>query len=169
MNKKILKEVLSYALIIVLVLLFRIFLYSPIIVKEASMNPTLYDGDIMILNKIGYRINGIDRFDVIVFNYGGEELIKRVIGLPGDYVEYKDNKLYINGKYIEEKFDKEDTNDFILEAIGYSIIPEGKYFVLGDNRPISKDSRMIGLIDKKDILGYTNVVIFPFNDIKKVN
>lgn len=132
------------------------------------MVPTLNDGDIMILDKIGYRINGLDRFDIVVVDYDGERIIKRVIGLPNDYVEYKDNKLYINGEYIEEDYERKDTSDFILEMIGETVIPEGKYLVLGDNRPISKDSRIIGLVDEKDIKGYTSIVLFPFNKIGKV-
>lgn len=132
------------------------------------MVPTLNDGDIMILDKIGYKINGLNRFDIVVVNYNGERIIKRVIGLPNDYVEYKDNKLYINGEYIEEDYERKDTSDFILEMIGENVIPEGKYLVLGDNRPISKDSRIIGLVDEKDIKGYTSIVLFPFNKIGKV-
>lgn len=132
------------------------------------MVPTLKDGDIMILDKIGYRINGLDRFDIVVVDYDGERIIKRVIGLPNDYVEYIDNKLYINGEYIEEEYERKDTNDFMLEMIGETVIPEGKYLVLGDNRPISKDSRIIGLVDEKDIKGYTSIVLFPFNRIGKV-
>lgn len=132
------------------------------------MVPTLKDGDIMILDKIGYRINGLDRFDIVVVDYDGERIIKRVIGLPNDHVEYIDNKLYINGEYIEEEYERKDTNDFMLEMIGENVIPEGKYLVLGDNRPISKDSRIIGLIDEKDIKGYTSIILFPFNRIGKV-
>ena len=132
------------------------------------MVPTLKDGDIMILDKIGYRINGLDRFDIVIVDYEGERIIKRVIGLPNDYVEYIDNKLYINGEYIEEEYERKDTNDFMLEMIGENVIPEGKYLVLGDNRPISKDSRIIGLIDEKDIKGYTSIILFPFNRIGKV-
>lgn len=167
-NKKILKEILYYAIIIIVVLLFRTFLYSPIVVRESSMQPTLYDGELMILDKIGYRVNGLKRFDIVVFKYENELLIKRVIGMPGDYVEYKDNKLYINGKYIKENYTREDMNDFILEVVGCSKIPDDKYLVLGDNRPISKDSRSFGLVDEKDIKGYTNIVLFPFKNIKKV-
>lgn len=167
MKNKLFKEILSYIAIIAFVLLFRHFLYTPIVVRETSMKPTLYDGDVMILDKIGYRINGLSRFDIVVFNYEKDKLIKRVIGLPGDTVEYRDNKLYINDKLVEENYTREDTEDFILEVIGYSVIPKDKYLVMGDNRPVSKDSRMIGLIDKKDILGYTSIVIFPFKDIKK--
>ena len=132
------------------------------------MVPTLNDGDIMILDKIGYKINGLDRFDIVVVDYKGEKIIKRVIGLPGDHIEYKDNKLYINGKLVEEEYKRKETSDFILELLGENTIPKDKYLVLGDNRPISKDSRIIGLIDKKDIEGYTSLVLFPFNKFGKV-
>ena len=132
------------------------------------MVPTLLDGDIMILNKIGYTLNGVDRFDIVVVNYNGEKIIKRVIGLPGDYVEYKDDKLYINDKYIEEDYERKETSDFILEMLGESKIPDGKYLVLGDNRPISKDSRIIGLVDEKDIEGYAGFVFFPFDRFGEV-
>ena len=87
MKNNILKECLQYFLIIIFVLLFRTFLYSPIRVTGDSMVPTLLDGDIMILDKIGYRINGLKRFDIVVIKYNNEKIIKRVIGLPGDYIE----------------------------------------------------------------------------------
>ena len=99
MNKRI-KDIMDYVIIIIVVLLFRTYLFSPIRVSGTSMVPTLKDGDIMILNKIGYKIKGLDRFDIVVINYEKEKIIKRVIGLPGDYVEYKDNKLYINNELI---------------------------------------------------------------------
>ena len=168
MNKRI-KDIIEYAVIIIAVLLFRQFLYSPIRVSGDSMVPTLEHGDIMILDKIGYRINGLKRFDIVVINHEKTKIIKRVIGLPGDYVEYKDDKLYINGEFVEEKYDRKQTSDFILEFLGENTIPKDKYLVLGDNRPISKDSRSIGLIDKKDIEGYTSLVLFPFSKMGKVN
>lgn len=164
MNKR-MKNIIDYIAIIVAVLLIRAFLVSPIRVTGNSMVPTLNNGDIMVLNKIGYRMNGLNRFDIVVINYDNEKIIKRVIGLPGEYVEYKDNKLYINGTYIKEEYERKDTDDFKLESLNEKKIPDDKYLVLGDNRPISKDSRIIGLIDKKDILGYTSIVIYPFNRI----
>lgn len=167
-TKKIIKEISEYVIIIAAVLLFRTFLYSPIRVTGDSMVPTLKDGDIMILDKIGYKINGLDRFDIVVINYNNERLIKRVIGLPGETIEYKEDKLYVDEKLVDEDYTREDTTDFKLEDLNYSIIPKDKYLVLGDNRGISKDSRIIGLIDKDDILGYTSIIIFPFSDIKKV-
>lgn len=132
------------------------------------MVPTLLDGDIMILDKIGYRINGLKRFDIVVIKYNNEKIIKRVIGLPGDYIEYKDNILYVNGKEIKEEYKRDITNNFSLKDLGYKKIPENKYLVLGDNRSISKDSRIIGLIDKEDIEGYTGIIVFPFKRIGNV-
>ena len=168
MNKRI-KDILEYAIIIIAVILFRTFLYSPIRVSGASMVPTLNNGDIMILDKIGYRTKGLDRFDIVVIKYEKEKIIKRVIGLPGDYIQYENDKLYVNGEYVDEPFDRKEMDDFTLEDLGENIIPEGKYLVLGDNRPVSKDSRIIGLVDKKDIEGYTSIIIFPFKRIKIVN
>ena len=132
------------------------------------MVPTLLEGDIMILDKIGYRINGLKRFDIVVIKYNNEKIIKRVIGLPGDYIEYKDNILYVNGKEIKEEYKRDITNNFSLKDLGYEKIPENKYLVLGDNRSISKDSRIIGLIDKEDIEGYTGIIVFPFKRIGNV-
>ena len=160
MNKRI-KDIIEYIIIIIVVLLFRKFMFSPIRVTGNSMVPTLRDGDIMILNKIGYSIKGLNRFDIVVINNDNEKIIKRVIGLPGEHVEYSDNKLYINSKLVEEPYERKDMEDFVLEELGENKIPEGKYLVLGDNRPISKDSRIIGLID-----GYTSIVVFPFKRIK---
>ena len=86
------------------------------------MVPTLLDGDIMILDKIGYRINGLKRFDIVVIKYNNEKIIKRVIGLPGDYIEYKDNILYVNGKEIKEEYKRDITNNFSLKDLGYEKI-----------------------------------------------
>ena len=153
------KEILSYIIIIVVVLLIKHYVITPIKVNGNSMNNTLKNKYIMILDKISYRFQEIERFDIVVIKKGNDYLIKRVIGMPGETVEYKNNKLYINGKNIDEKFIHEKTNDFIMEEK----IPDDCYFVVGDNRPVSNDSRYIGVINKKDILGKTSLVIFPFS------
>ncbi len=153
------KEILSYIIIIVVVLLIKTYIATPVKVNGNSMNNTLKDNDIMILDKITYRFQEIERFDIVVLKNGDDYLIKRVIGLPGETVEYKNNKLYINGKNVDEKFIHEKTDDFVMNEK----IPDDCYFVVGDNRPISKDSRYIGVINKKDILGKTSLVIFPFS------
>ena len=162
MNKK-KKEIIEYIVLIVVILLIRTYLFVPIMVSGNSMVPTLNNGDVMILNKFNYLVNDIKRFDIVVVDYENEYIIKRVIGLPGDYVEYKNDILYVNGKKIEEEYDREYTEDFNLNDLSIEKIPNNYYLVLGDNRPISKDSRKIGLIDKKNIKGSTNFILFPFS------
>ena len=137
---------------------------TPVIVNGSSMEPTLKDNQLLILKKYDKKY---ERYDIVVFNYDKEKLIKRVIGLPGEYVEYKDSTLYIDGKKVNDEFAR-NTNDFILEELGNIIIPEGKYLVMGDNRYNSSDSRSIGLIDSKDLLGTTNFRLFPFNSFGKI-
>lgn len=160
MNKKV-KEILSYVIVVIIVLLIKQFIITPIKVNGTSMNDTLYNKDIMILDKISYRFKSIKRFDIVVVKKNQEYLIKRVIGLPGDKVEYKDNKLYINDEEIEENFKHKETTDYLLE----DTIPDGYYFVVGDNRGDSLDSRIIGLIKEDEIIGKTSLVIFPFKRI----
>ena len=159
--KKFLKEYVPYIVIIILVLLFKRYVYSPIRVNGDSMYDTLKDKDIMILDIIGYRFSDIKRFDIVVVNGKKEYLIKRVIGLPGEEIEYKDNKLYVNGKLVKDKYGKKPTKDFKVK------VPKGHYYVLGDNRTNSLDSRYFGSFKKKDILGKTNFTVFPFNRFGK--
>ena len=162
MNKK-KKEIIEYIVLIVVILLIRTYLFVPIMVSGNSMVPTLNNGDVMILNKFSYLVNDIKRFDIVVVDYENEYIIKRVIGLPGDYIEYKNDILYVNSKKVEENYNREFTDDFDLNDLNKEIIPNNYYLVLGDNRPISKDSRKIGLIDKKNIKGSTNFILFPFS------
>ena len=159
MNNKVIKEIIEYVAIIVIVIIIRSFVMTPIKVQQKSMSPNLFPNDIMILNKIGYYLNGIKRFDVVVIKHNDDYLIKRVIGLPGETVEYKENKLIINGKPVEENFIDVETIDFKLEEK----IPKQKYFLVGDNRNNSIDSRIFGFVDKKDIIGKTNFILYPFN------
>ncbi|HIU23048.1 MAG TPA: signal peptidase I [Candidatus Fimihabitans intestinipullorum] len=156
MEMKLFKELLPYIMIVVVVVAIRAFIATPVRVDGASMNPTLEDGEILILKKYD---RSLERFDIVVLDYNGEKLVKRVIGLPGEKIAYKDNKLYVDGKRVKEPFEHEVTDDFELEEQ----IPEGYYFVLGDNRINSTDSRMIGAISKEQIQGTTNFSIFPFD------
>lgn len=162
--KNIIKELLPYVLILGGVILIRTFIVTPVIVSGDSMKPNLHNGDLLLERKIGYNSTNIKRFDIVVIKEGKEEIIKRIIGLSGEHISYKNNKLYVNDKVLEENFDFRKTNDFNLEEIcSCNSIPKGKYLVLGDNRPISKDSRMIGLIDEKDILGKAVYRIWPIS------
>lgn len=160
--KKILKDIIPYIVIIVTVVLIRSFLVTPVRVAGYSMYPTFDDGQILILNKTKKEYK---RFNVVVVNYNGEKLIKRVIGLPGEHIQYKNNKLYVNGKYVKEPFLNSDvkTNDFdIIDLMITSFIPKDSYLVLGDNRENSTDSRVFGFVKKDEILGTTVFSIFPF-------
>lgn len=161
--KEIFKEIRVYLLIIVIALLVKTFLVAPIRVNGESMMGTLHDKDIMILDKISYRFSPIKRFDIVVVKYKDEYLIKRVIGLPGEKVEYKNNKLYVNGKLLKENFSHMKTDDFKLDSIGNSKVPKNQYLVLGDNRVNSLDSRIIGFIKRSQISGKTSFTILPFN------
>jgi len=164
----------------VIAVVIRYVLFTPIVVDGESMMPTLNDGDRMIVNKIGYKIGGPDRFDIVVFHAPeGKDYIKRVIGLPGDTIEYKDDQLYINGKAYDEPYlDKYKseltegtlTQDFTLQELDPSldVIPEGYVFVMGDNRRYSKDSRHIGIISEDKIIGTTSVVFWPLNEMQIV-
>ncbi len=155
--KSIIKEYGLYVITIILVLLVKKFVVSPIKVNGTSMMTTLHDGDIMILNIIGYRFDEINRFDIVVVDEGNEYLIKRVIGLPGEEIEYKDNQLYINGKKVKENYGSQVTEDFKVK------VKKNSYFVLGDNRTNSLDSRHFGAFKKDRIIGKTSLIIFPFN------
>ena len=148
------------------------FLGRPFTVSGASMYPTLHNGDRMVLSKVG----DIHRFDVVILKAPDEnvEYIKRVIGMPGDTIEMKNGVLYINGKKVDQPFINTEAlakqtvfiDDFTLESLtGESKVPEGKYFVLGDNRGVSKDSRMIGFIDRSAIEGKAVFTIWPFGRI----
>ena len=162
--KNIIKEVLPYILILGVVILIRSFIITPVIVSGNSMKPNLHNGEVLLEKKIGYNSSSIKRFDIVVIKTGNEEIIKRIIGMPGEHISYKNNKLYINDKIVKETFNFRNTEDFNLEEIcNCTSIPEGKYLVLGDNRPISKDSRTIGLIDEKDILGKAVYRIWPIS------
>lgn len=156
--KRILKEYIPYFIIIILVIVIKLYVITPIRVNGPSMNDTLHDKDIMILDEISYRFSSVERFDIVVVKYKDEFIIKRVIGLPGEVVSCKDNKIYINGKVIEEDFSHEYTADF-----NEVLVTEDNYFVLGDNRINSTDSRIIGLVSRKDIKGKTSLTILPFS------
>ena len=163
MNKA-LKEILSYVFIIIIVLLIKWFIATPINVVGESMIPTLKDGDMMLLDEISYRFSDIKRFDIVVAGTKDELIIKRVIGLPGEKVKCKNGDIYINNKKLRENYDHAYTEDFDEIKIG-----KNNYFVLGDNRVNSMDSREYGTFDKKKIRGKTHIILFPFSRFGNIN
>lgn len=171
-KSEIVSWVKSIALALVIAFVCRAFLFTPSLVQGESMMPTLENNERMVVNKIGYSLQGVDRFNIIVFHGNeGHDLVKRVIGLPGDTIEYKHDVLYVNGKPVAEPYLDEYkkqlsggqlTPDFTLEEItGKKTVPEGYVFVLGDNRQVSKDSRAFGFVSEKQIVGKGSVVFWP--------
>lgn len=154
MKEKI-KEISPYVLIVVVIVVIRIFIATPVKVDGDSMYNTLNDNDIVLLSKL----SSIDRFDIIVLkeNDNNATIIKRVIGMPGDKVKMRNNKIYINNKIIEDEYAYGETSDYDEITLG-----DDEYFVLGDNRLISKDSRYFGAIKKSDIKGKAVFRLFPF-------
>jgi len=157
---------LKYIVTIIIVLFVVLYVVSITQVVGDSMNPTLKDGEVLILNKFKYRFSEVKREDIVSLKYADTKyLIKRVIGLPGEKIEIIDSKLLVNGKEYEEDylFDELRYKDFSVKDLGYDEIPEGMYLVLGDNRVNSLDSRKIGLVKKDDIIGKISVRVWPLN------
>ncbi len=167
--KSIIIELLVYlAIIYVCVYLIPTYVIQRTIVDGPSMENTLHDGENLLVEKISYRLGNLERFDVIVFYPYGREFkeyyVKRVIGLPGETIQIKENKIYINGEELKEEYGK---NDLSYEGIAWDAITigEDEIFVLGDNREVSLDSRYeeVGLVSLDDIGGKVLLRIWPFN------
>lgn len=153
------KSLIPYVVIFVVVVLIRTFLITPIVVSGPSMQPTLKGGELMILNKLG----DFERFDVVVVDIGYEEIIKRIIAMPGETIACENGIIYVNGKMQEDKYGSGVTFDF--EKI---TLAEDEYFVMGDNRQDSKDSRHIGPVKSEAIKGTTSLVLFPFSSFGNI-
>ncbi len=162
--KKFWNAIKDYVYIVIVVVLIRTFLVTPALVDGDSMNDNLYNNDLVIINKLVYRISDIKRFDIVVVknDFDKDKIIKRVIALPNETLIYRNNKLYIDGKEIKTDIKFKDTEDFEYTT------KDGEYFVLGDNRPNSKDSRYLGPFKKDKILGRVLIRLFPFNKIGKI-
>ena len=151
-------EILIGAAIISLILVN--FILKPYKVNGTSMHPTLKDGDFGYSFIITKKL-GINRFDTVVIEVNTTDveklLVKRVIGMPNETVEIKNNKLFINGEYIEQTFIKPDVYTEDL----YYVLGEDEYYCLGDNRPVSRDSRYYGPFLEKDIISTHLLVLWP--------
>ena len=155
--------------VLILTLLIVKYVGQRTVVIGQSMERTLFDGDNLIVDKISYRFRDPKRFEVVVFPYAYEEktyFIKRVIGLPGERVRIEDGTIYINGSPLNENYGAEVIKKPGLAAEEIQL-GEDEYFVMGDNRNNSKDSRdpSVGNIHKKDLIGRAWLRLFPFDKI----
>ncbi|MFD1018162.1 signal peptidase I [Thalassobacillus hwangdonensis] len=179
MSKAWLEWLKAFAIAAILAIIVRVILFAPVVVEGPSMLPSLHDGDHLIVSKLNYSIGEPDRYDVVVFHATQrKDYIKRVIGLPGEHVEMKDDQLIIDGEKVDEPYldDRKAamnenqimTQDFTIEELpgGYKEVPEDHVLVLGDNRNNSTDSRMLGVVPVDTIVGEAIMTYWPLDRIR---
>lgn len=173
-KKSVFLEYAIYLLILVFVLVLAPnYLVEKYLVDGTSMENSLHDGEQVLIEKVSRYFKGPERFDIVVFtkNHGTytKTYIKRVIGLPGETVQIMDNRIFINGEELSEEFGKDP-----MESAGIAsepiVLGENEYFVLGDNRKVSADSRekSIGTVKKEELEGVVFLRIAPFSAFGKV-
>lgn len=181
-NEKNLKsEIMSWvkeiAVAVIIALFITKFMFSHIIVPTPSMRPTIEVNDHFMINKIPIYYRNPQRGEIVVFHGEDKELVKRVVGLPGEVIDIKNGHVYINGELIKENYLIEGvvTNpaeERLIEPgvnIAYPYkIPDGNYFVMGDNRGNSKDSRYIGTVKREDIYALAKFRIWPLDSIGNI-
>jgi len=171
--KKILEDIFDIGKTIVFVVLIaffiRYFIFQPFVVDGYSMEPNFTDKEYLLVNKVTYRVGHPARGDVIVFDSPvdpGTDYIKRIIGLPGEKITIKNNSIYINDNSIDEKYLTPEINTYIQgdKSTKYEVtLGKDQYFVLGDNREHSSDSRVFGVLDKNKIIGKAWFIVYPWN------
>jgi signal peptidase I len=158
--------IISLSTAVVLALLLRFFVFEFVLVDGPSMEPTLWTKEIMLVEKVTYKFSPPERYNVVVVTLETEKttVVKRVIGLPGDTLQIKDGKLYINDKLTEESYLGEamDPAQCDFEPV---TVPDNCIFVMGDHRNVSVDSRAVGPIPYQEILGRAVFVVWPFDKI----
>jgi signal peptidase I len=163
---------LVFSVLIAIVMI--VFIYQPVKVEGTSMMPTLTNEERIFINKFTYRfgLGGIERGDTVVFWYPGDtskSYIKRVIGIPGDRIRVDQGQVYVNGQALVEDYVPQDYRDYSSWHDGQEqVVPEGRYFVLGDHRNQSSDSRMWGYVPRENIYGKAVFVYWPLDKIGRV-
>ncbi|RUS46608.1 signal peptidase I [Cohnella sp. AR92] len=158
----------ALAIAFIIVVLLRVFVFQLSTVKSISMQPTLYEKQWLFINKISYKFGNPSRGDVVILKDPSDEpghktlLVKRIVGLPGDRLEVRDKKLYVNGTLQVEAYTDADIEDGDIQPFSVS---EGHYFVMGDNRhrDSSKDSRSFGEVPESLIKGRADLIIWPIS------
>jgi signal peptidase I len=150
--------------------LMVLFLYQPVKVEGTSMLPRLEDRDRLFINKFVYHFEDIHRSDVVVFHYPRDpekSYIKRVIAVPGDHLRIDRGEVYLNGKHLPEPYVPDEFRD--MKSMTEMVIPDDEYFMMGDHRCISSDSREFGPVDRDLIYGKAVLVYWPTKDAGVVN
>ncbi|MGL4344127.1 MAG: signal peptidase I [Cellulosilyticaceae bacterium] len=168
-RNELIKEILMAILV---VMLMTEFVIAHNMVPTGSMIPTIQIGDHLVTNKLPYYYRDPKRGEVVVFTQENERLVKRVIAIPGDEIDIRDNKVWLNGEELDESeyiYIWESTWQVAGAGVKYPFtIPEGYYFVMGDNRPESLDSRYFGPIHRKQIIAKASLRIYPLSKIGEV-
>ena len=196
-EKTLIREIMEWVLTIVAAVMIalpvRAFGFELVRVDGQSMNNTLADGEIMFVTKFDYATTWLSfpwqdaetkekaarittggdprRFDVVICRYPGRgdtNFVKRVVGLPGDTVEIRDGYLYVNGTEYDEPYISDAYRSGLLNNYGPCTVPEGEFFVMGDHRNNSNDSRSQGTISRDMIIGHVRTVLFPFGRIRGI-
>lgn len=155
-------------------LVLRGLVAQPFIVQGSSMEPDFHDGEYLLIEKLGYRFGNPSRGDVIVFEYPNNpsvNYVKRIIGLPGETIRIDDGKVFIGNRLLTEQYLTGNERTVVGSDGGtpYEITLKGdSYFVMGDNRAHSSDSREWGPLDRRFIVGKTALVLFPRDDFSAV-
>ncbi len=192
--QEIFEWILTLVAAVVIALTIRAFVFEMVRVDGESMNDTLADGEIMFVSKFDYASTWISfpwqddaakekalrittgagspqRFDVVICRYPGRgdtNFVKRVVGLPGDTVELRDGYLFVNGEEIDEPYIRDEYRTGPLNTFGPCTVPEGHFFVMGDHRNNSNDSRSQGALSRDMIVGHVRTVLFPFGGIRGI-
>jgi len=170
--KEFIKDFFGYIVVAFLAIIIVVYVIGFEQIIGPSMNPTLKEDDVVLLDKIGYKVLSLHRFDVVVLKQDEKHMVKRIIGLPGEHIKYVDNVLYVDDDVYKENFLKNvNTTNFDLKDLvgNYLVIPDDMYLVLGDNRENSLDSRSYGLVKKSEIVGKVLVRLMPITGFKIVN
>ncbi|GAA0613687.1 signal peptidase I [Virgibacillus siamensis] len=149
---------------IVLAFLLRSFVFATSIVEGQSMEPTLESGETVLFNKFVYLTGAPQRGDIVIIDRPIKNYVKRVIALPGETIKFRNHELYINGEKYKQNFISEEGQNH-TGNFGPIKVPENKYFVMGDNREVSLDSRNgLDFIKEENIIGRTEFIVFPFDE-----
>lgn len=159
-----------YVIGVAIVLLIANFIAKPVVVRGSSMNPTLNNFDICISNRLSIVLGGtIDRFDIVVAQTEEGEIVKRVVGIPGDVISYQGGVLTVNGTTVVEDYIIDDPSKHHSDMDFREIrLGADEYFLMGDNRTGSTDSRYFGPFHRSDIISKDMLILFPFNRIRLV-